>query len=111
MPPLTGNGVGSPFDLTNTLATTSTVAITVRGNTVNTATGESSPFIGIFTKQFTVPYQTLLEEVTTGQVATSYSTTFTATTVPEPMTPIVLGSGLIAPEAMRQPRRRKLQPR
>ena len=105
-PAATGNGFASPFNLTNTSATTSTAAITVRGNAVNTATGESSPFIGIFTTQFTVPYQTLLAEVTTGQVATSYSTTFAATTVPEPMTPILLGSGLIALGALRRFRRK-----
>jgi hypothetical protein len=73
---------------------------------VNTATGETTPFIGIFTTQFTVPYQTLLAQVSNGQVETSYSTTFSATTVPEPMTPILLGSGLIALGAIRRLRRK-----
>lgn len=104
-PAASGNGFASPFDLTNTSATTSTAAITVHGNAVNTATGESTPFIGIFTTQFTVPYQTLLQEVATGEVATSYSTTFSATTVPEPMTPILLGSGLIGLGIIRRRRR------
>lgn len=104
-PPSTGNGFASPFNLSNTSATTSTAAFTVFGDAVNTATGESNPFIGVFSTQFTVPYQTLLQEVASGDIATSYSSTFTATTVPEPMTPILLGSGLVGLAMLRRRRR------
>ncbi len=95
-----GGGVGTnPFNLNNTTATTSTASITFHGNAVNTTTGETSNFIGVFSSQFTVPYQTLLQDIAAGMtVSTSYSATVTTTaasTVPEPATMILLGSGLI----------------
>jgi hypothetical protein len=94
-PPGFGGGGANPFNLSNTSATTSSASITVFGNAVNTATGETDPFVGIFSTQFAVPYQTLLTDVTSGAVATSYSSTFTATVVPEPASLILLGSGFI----------------
>lgn len=100
-PPLGfGGAVGTnPFNLNNTSAGTSTASITFHGTAVNTATGETSSFIGVFSSQFTVPYQTLLSDITAGTtVSTSYSASITATptsTVPEPATMILLGSGLI----------------
>jgi hypothetical protein len=96
-PPAFGGGVQNPFNLSNGSATTSAASITFRGNAVNTTTGETDTFVGIFSTQFTVPYQTLLQEVTSGAtVSTSYSATITTTSaVPEPASLFLLGSGLI----------------
>jgi hypothetical protein len=103
-PPGFGNGVANPFNLSNTSTTTSSASITVFGNAVNTLTGETDAFVGIFSTQFTVPYQTLLSEVASGTVPTSYSGTFNATVVPEPGTLILLGSGFIGLYAIRRRR-------
>jgi hypothetical protein len=99
-PPLGfGGAVGTnPFNLNNTSASTSSASITFHGNAVNTTTGETASFVGVFSSQFTVPYQTLLADIAAGTtVSTSYSATITATAsqVPEPATMILLGSGLI----------------
>jgi hypothetical protein len=91
----------NPFNLSNGSSTLSVAAITFHGNAVNTTTGETSNFIGVFSSQFTVPYQTLLSQVAAGgSISTSYSASITATTgpppqIPEPATMILLGSGLI----------------
>jgi hypothetical protein len=109
MPPAAGQvctpaafpgGVPNPFDLVNSSATTSSATITFRGNAVNTATGETDTFVGVFTTQFTVPYQTLLTTISGGgTVSTSYSATITVTpsssTVPEPASFVLFGLGLI----------------
>jgi hypothetical protein len=91
----------NPFSLTNlevggTLG--SVASITFHGTAVNTTTGETSSFIGVFSSQFTVPYQTLLMDLAAGPTAsidTSYSATISTSAVPEPATMILLGSGLI----------------
>jgi len=88
----------NPFNLSNGSATTSSASITFRGNAVNTLTNETGTFVGIFSTQFTVPYQMLLQEITSGStVSTSYSATISTTTsaVPEPASLFLLGSGLI----------------
>ena len=99
-PPGFSNGAANPFDLVNTSATTSTASLTVRGNAVNTSTGETDQYIGILTTQFTIPYQMLLSEVQSGQVATSYSGTFTVNAVPEPASFFLFGSSLIGIAAL-----------
>jgi len=88
----------NPFNLTNQTANLSIASITFHGNAVNTTTGEVSSFIGVFSSQFTVPYQTLLADIASGtSVPTTYSASITTsvTGVPEPATMILLGSGLI----------------
>jgi hypothetical protein len=89
--------VPNPFNLSNQSASTSFASITFRGDAVNTLTGETGAFVGIFSTQFTVPYQTLLSEITSGgTVSTSYSATISTTSaVPEPASLFLLGSGLI----------------
>jgi len=89
----------NPFNLSNGSASLSVASITFHGDVVNTVTGEKSSFIGVFSSQFTVPYQMLLSEITAGRaISTSYSASITASpspSVPEPATMILLGSGLI----------------
>jgi hypothetical protein len=84
---------GSPFNLSNTTANTSTASFNVRG-TVSDATGPASDFVGIFSTQFTPlktptggSYQDILAELgTAGFVDASYSASFSFTAVPEPGT-------------------------
>lgn len=76
----------SPFNLSNSGGGTSSASFTVTGVEADSLTGTTTPFTGIFTAQFTVPYQTLLATIASnGTISTSYSATFTTTpSVPEP---------------------------
>jgi hypothetical protein len=95
-PNLPGFPQPNPFNLSNGSASLSVASITFHGTAVNTTTGETSNFIGVFSSQFTVPYQTLLSDIAAGgSISTSYSASITASAVPEPATMILLGSGLI----------------
>jgi hypothetical protein len=71
---------GSAFNLVNFSDTTSSVSFEVTGNAVDSKTGDTTPFVGIFSSQFTVPYQTLLAALAvnggTGNYSSSYSATF-----------------------------------
>jgi hypothetical protein len=52
---------------------------------------------GNFTSQFTVPYQTVLQQLQTqGSVSNTFSATFTLSSVPEAGTMSLLGLGLVA---------------
>jgi hypothetical protein len=76
----------SPLNLTNT-QTGSTASFSVKGIVTNTNTGEESNFTGVYTAQFNIPYQTLLNTVIGGgTVDATYSGTFTVTPIPEPGT-------------------------
>lgn len=106
-PPGFGGAPGpNAIDLTNT-QTGSAALIALNGNAVNTATGETSTWVGTLSAQFTVPYQTLLGEIAAGTpVSTSYSATFTTTAaVPEPVPSILVGSGLVGLFALRRLRK------
>jgi hypothetical protein len=87
----------SPFNLTNTTPSTSTASFTVSGTEVDTLTGMSTPFMGIFTAQFTIPFQSLLSIVNgNGSVSTSFSGTIvTAAQAPEVGSLPMLGGGLL----------------
>jgi hypothetical protein len=89
---------GSPFTLTDTTATTSTVAFAVSGYVRDNA-GELSTFTGVYTTQFGSAYQPLLATILSGGTVTNtYSGTFTASivpVVPEPMTLLTLGTGIM----------------
>ena len=85
----------STFNLQNT-QTGSTASFSVAGTAKRISTGEISAFTGIFTAQFDVPYQTVLANLASnGSVTNSYSATFAATVVPEPVTMSLMGIGLI----------------
>ncbi len=79
----------------------STASFSVAGDARRISTGEISPFTGVFTLQFTVPFQTVLATMaTSGSITNSFSAAFTATAptapVPEPASVLLLGSGLAA---------------
>jgi len=99
----------SAFNLQNT-QTGSTASFSVSGSARNISTGEVSPFTGVFTAQFTVPYQTILTELQTGAVTNAYSATFLATPIPEPGTAALIlgGVALVAGSRIRRfvPRRK-----
>jgi hypothetical protein len=83
----------APYNLNNTAGGGSTASFVVFGNEVDSLTSTSIPIVGVFTAQFSTPYQTLLNTVNTGgTVSTSYSASFT-TVAPEPGTAVSLALG------------------
>jgi hypothetical protein len=90
----------SPYNFVNVTATQSTLTFNVSGTAFNDSTGLSSPFNGVFTAQFNTSYQTQLAILATGgSIVTTYSATFTTSgplvsSVPEPTTLVLLGTGL-----------------
>jgi len=86
----------SAFDLVNTSASSSTASFSVSGIARRLSTGEQSAFNGVFSAQFSnLTYQQLLDQLaTTGSVSSTYSASFTATTVPEPGSTMMVLGGL-----------------
>lgn len=78
---------GSPFNLTNTTASTSTASFTFSGTATDTATGETSNVIGLFSTTFSnLNLQQIVGAIASGQtILTSWSATITA--VPSPVIP------------------------
>jgi hypothetical protein len=100
----------SPFNLSNITSTSSTLSFAVAGNLVNTVTGESTPFTGTFSTQFTGQnYQQILATWAAGGFATAtYSGNFVtgSNPIPEPGTMLLLSSGLIGIAARIRGRRK-----
>jgi hypothetical protein len=101
----------SPFNLTNTSATSSVVSFKTGGTVLNTATSEVSNFDGTFSTQFTDQnLQQLLATISAGgSVSATYSANFIVTSpegVPEPATITFMlgGLALIAAGAVRKRR-------
>jgi hypothetical protein len=94
-------GLVSPFNLSNGAGGTSTASLVVQGFVRRVSTGELSTFVGTYTTQFTVPYQSyLIPLLSGGSVTNTYSGTFTATViptsnVPEPATLFTFGVGSV----------------
>jgi hypothetical protein len=86
---------GSPFTFTNTPAGTSTASFEFSGVTADGLDAWS----GTFTSQFATPYQTVIaafiSNPSTATVTNSYSATVDVSSVPEPGTWTMMGSGLI----------------
>jgi hypothetical protein len=89
---------GTPYDLTNQTATSSTASFTVDGYLTDTNNpGVQTAFTGIFTTQFEdMSFQQVVAAIEGGQtVDASYSATFTAvsTATPEPASMLTMLSG------------------
>jgi hypothetical protein len=87
---------GTPYDLTNQTATSSTASFTVDGYLTDTNNpGVQTPFTGIFTTQFEgMNFQQVVATIEGGgTVDASYSATFTATATPEPASMLTMLSG------------------
>jgi hypothetical protein len=95
---------GSPFNLANVTASSSTVSFAVAGQAVGSL-GELTPFTGVFTSQFAgLSLQDVVAAVTaSGTVQSSFSASFVLGEVPEPalLSSLLLG-GLLAAAARRR---------
>jgi len=91
---------GSAFNLQNQTLTTSSATFTMLGTAVDGVAGDASPIQIVFSGQFTVPYQQLLQALLsnggTGNYSGSYSISESAISgVPEPATLSLIGIGLL----------------
>jgi hypothetical protein len=83
----------SPFNLTNS-AIGSSAFFSFMGLVRTISTGETTPFDGTFTAQFTVPYQDLLAELQNGPVPVSFAASV-STEAPEGASSVMVGAGIL----------------
>jgi len=99
--PPTGSSVCTPTTapaLNVSVTPTGSVAtFSVLANAVRVSTGETTPYKGLFTLQFTQPPSTVLASIASGSTLdTSYSASFSpqASPTPEPSSWLMIGSGI-----------------
>jgi hypothetical protein len=95
----------SPFTILNNGSGGSGVQMTVRGLVSDTTSDPPSPFVGIFTTQFAdmTADEILAAFNAQGQIVSTHSATFVATTpISEPMTLLLVGSGLTMLRVLRR---------
>ena len=87
---------GSAVSFVNGAGGTSSASISMTGLARRISTNEFDNLSMVLTSQFTTPYQTVLAMLQSqGSVTNTWSGTFTATAVPEPLTISLLGLGLV----------------
>jgi len=101
---------GSPFNLSNVTAGSSTASFQLSGDIRRVSTGELTPYNMIFTTQFIDQnYQQLLNTITTGgAVRASFSAEAAAIPEPGSMTLFAAGTALLAGLSIRRKRRSRL---
>jgi hypothetical protein len=88
---------GSAATLINGAGGDSSATITMQGLARRISTGELSNLQMVFTSQFNTPFQSVLSTLASnGSVTNTFSASFSATPVPEPVTSVLVGSGLLA---------------
>jgi hypothetical protein len=88
---------GSAATLINGAGGDSSGTITMQGFARRISTGELSNLQMVFTSQFNTPFQSVLSTLAAdGSVTNTFSASFAATPVPEPVTLTLVGFGLLA---------------
>jgi hypothetical protein len=98
--------MGSAVTLVNGAGGDSSATITMQGLALRISTGELSNLQVVLTSQFNTPFQTVLGTLASdGSVTNTFSASFSATPVPEPVTSILVGGGLLALGFLRRRKR------
>jgi hypothetical protein len=98
---------GSAATLINGAGGDSSATITMQGWARRISTGELSNLQMVFTSQFNTPFQSVLSTLaSSGSVTNTFSASFSASPVPEPVTSMLVGSGLLALGLLRRRKRR-----
>jgi hypothetical protein len=98
--------MGSAVTLVNGAGGDSSATITMQGLALRISTGELSNLQVVLTSQFNTPFQSVLGTLgSDGSVTNTFSASFSATPVPEPVTSVLVGSGLFALGFLRRRKR------
>ena len=97
---------GSAVTLVNGAGGNSSGTITMQGLARRISTGELSNLKIVLTSQFNMPFQSVLNTLgADGSVTNTFSGSFAATPIPEPVTSALVGSSLLALGLLRRRRR------
>ncbi len=96
--PILPPGAGlSAVTFLNTAGGNSSATVSANGRARRVSTNEFDDLLIVFSTTFNTPFQQVLSDFgTAGSLTQTYSGTFTATVVPEPMTMALIGLGLFA---------------
>ena len=96
---------GSSVTLVNGAGGDSSATVTMQGLARRISTNEFDSLQMVFTSQFNTPFQSVLSTFgSSGTLTNTFSASFTAGDVPEPVTSILMGSGLLALGLLRRRR-------
>jgi len=100
---------GSAVTFLNTAGGNSSATVSANGRARRVSTNEFDNLLIVFSTTFNTPFQQVLSDFNTqGSLTQTYSGTFTATVVPEPMTMTLIGLGLFAFAALSRRLARKV---